>query len=113
MTKTISSPNRPKRRRNQNLRERTLPPVTSRGRDGRFAAGNPGGPGRPKKSEETNRQFLSTVQRIINQPDRFTDRQREALVDLVTSLMDGPDHQAITAATVLVQMDQADLEAGS
>src|SRR4051812_22457027 len=98
MSKTNSSPALPARR-----------PISGRSRDGRFAAGNPGGPGRPKKSEEANRHFLSTVRRIVEHPDWFSDDQRDALVRLITSLMDGPDHQAIAAASVLVEMEGANI----
>jgi len=85
--------------------------IKERNRNGTFAVGNSGGPGRPRKSEETHRHFLSTVAGIIQNPERFSKQQREALVRLVTSLaLDGPDHQAIAAATVLVEMNGVDME---
>jgi hypothetical protein len=86
--------------------------VEIRDRNGRFTAGNPGGPGRPKRDEETRRQFLSTISRMIDQPSRFSERQRNQLVELLTSFMDGSDQQAIAAATVLVEMNAVGIRQG-
>lgn len=80
--------------------------------NGQFAAGNPGGPGRPRALEDAHRFFLSTVQRILHRPDRFSDFQRDAIVRLATSFMDGPDRQAISAAAVLVAMEQVNIDLG-
>ena len=85
--------------------------MIERNKNGRFVHGNVGGPGRPRKREETHRHFLSTVQRIIEYPDRFTEQQRALMVQLVTSLaLEGPDHQAIAAIMVLVEMNGVNIE---
>ena len=84
----------------------------ARTNNGRFAEGNPGGPGRPRASEDAHRYFLRQVQGILHRPDRFSDSQREAIVRLATSFMDGPDRQAIAAAAVLVEMVQVNIDLG-
>lgn len=84
--------------------------LTTRNTNGQFAAGNPGGPGRPRKRAEVHRHFLSTVQRIIEHPERFTTHQRDAMVRLVTSFMEGTDQEAIAAATVLIEMEGENID---
>jgi len=83
-----------------------------RDRNGRFTVGNPGGPGRPNRNSDTRRYFLDTMKRMVEHPERFTDRQRDALVELLTSFMERPsDEEAIAAASVLVSMNELDLRA--
>lgn len=77
---------------------------------GRFAKGNAGGPGRPRRRDEINRNFLREIERLIDSPQKFTASQREALVRLVTSFVEGSDDErAIAAASILVRMDAATL----
>jgi hypothetical protein len=80
--------------------------------NGRFAEGNPGGPGRPSASEDAHRYFLSSVQGILHRPDRFSDFQRDAIVRLAMSFVEGPDRLAIAAIAVLVKMEQVNIEMG-
>lgn len=77
----------------------------TRTKKGRFAKGNAGGPGRPRRKDELIRTFLREIERVIESPHLFTARQRRALVRLTTDLMNGSDEQAIAAASILVRMD--------